>query len=120
MLSLLRTPTLTLLALIERDGSKYNLLLLLKGPHLVLTLAVLAAFGVRLFVNLFPSLAYLLANQFFYEGKGCVLECMFLDECLDLVFDIVHIIDVTEPYLTRLPLFANVYLDYQLLSYSFL
>lgn len=112
ILPLLRTPTLTLLGVIERNGSKYNLLLLLKSPHLVLALAMLAAFGMRLLVYLFPSLAYLFANQLFDECKGSVLECMLLDECFDLVLDIVHIIDIVQPYLTGLPLFADVYLYY--------
>lgn len=111
MLSLLRAPTLTLLGVIHRNGSKYNLLLLLKSPHLILTLAMLAAFRMRLLVYLFSSLAYLFANQFLDECKCSVLECMLLDECFDLVLDIVHIIDIAEPYLTGLALFADVYLD---------
>jgi hypothetical protein len=110
LLPLLRTPTLTLLGVIERNSSKYNLLLLLKSSHLVLALAMLAAFGMRLLVYLLPSLAYLFANQLLDECKGSVLECMFLDECFDLVLDIVHIIDIAQPYLTGLPLFADVYL----------
>lgn len=120
LLSLLRTPALTILRLIKRDGSKYYLLLLLKGPHLVLTLAMLTALGMRLSVNLFPVLTYLFANEFFDEGEGGVLEGMLFDECFDLVLDVVHIIDIAEPYLTGLALFADVYLDYQLLSSSFL
>ena len=67
LLSFFFTFALILLGMIQRNGSKHNLLLLLKSLHLVLALAMLAALAMRLLVNLFPSLSYLLANQLLDE-----------------------------------------------------
>lgn len=110
LLCFLAALALILLGVIERDGSKDHLLLLLKSPHLVLTLAVLAALGMRLLIDLLPSLPYLLANEFLDERERGLLECMCFDEGFDLILDIVHIIDIAESDLAGLSLFADVYL----------
>lgn len=119
LLCFLRTPALILLGVVERNGPEHHLLLLLESPHLVLALAVLAALGMRLLVDLFPALSDLLANEFLDEGESGVLERVRLDESFDLVLDIVHIIDIAEPDLVGLALPADVYLHDQLLPPSF-